>query len=134
MRQGFWCALVSAALLFPGCSNGPPTGTVTGEVTFEGKPIEDGGIRFEPLDGQGQTAGAPIKDGKFEATGVPATKMKVIITGNRKTGKKIKAYDTPESPVSDEIVELLPPRYNFSSEITLEVKRGSQSVKYDLKK
>jgi hypothetical protein len=134
MRDGCWCALVAAALVLEGCSTGPATGTVTGDVTFDGQPIKDGRITFVPIDGQGQTGGGAIKDGKFEAQNVPVGTMKVEINGNKLTGKKIKAYDTPESPVSDEIVELVPPRYNFNSEIKLDVKRGSQSVKYDLKK
>lgn len=128
-------ALALAALwALAGCSTGPAVGTVTGEVKFEGEPVKDGHITFTPIDGKGQTGGASIVDGKFTAEQVPATKMKVEIHGNKKTGKKIKAYDTPESPVSDEVVELLPHKYNFNSELTLDVKRGSQHEKYDLKK
>lgn len=57
---------------------------------------------------------------------------KIEFHGNKVIGKR-KAYDTPESPVFDDVVELLPPKYNFNSELTLDVKRGSQEVKYDLK-
>lgn len=134
ISRGSCCAFIAAALVFAGCSTAPPTGTVSGEVTFDGQPIKDGRIAFIPVDGQGQTGGAAIKDGKFEAKDVPVAKMKVEINGNRLTGRKIKAYDTPESPVSDEIVELVPARYNINSELTLDVKKGSQTVKYDLKK
>src|SRR5205809_273909 len=117
----------AAAILFflpLGCFNKPPVGKVTGDVTLDGQPIKDGSILFLPMDGQGQTAGAPIKDGKFVAEQVPVTKMKVEIHGNKPTGRKIKAYDTPDSPVSDEIVEIVPQRYNFQSELTLDVKKG----------
>jgi hypothetical protein len=96
--------------------------------------VQDGHVTFTPVDGKGQTGGANIVEGKFKAEQVPALKMKVELHGNKKTGKKIKAYDTPESPVSDEIVELLPAKYNFNSELTLEVKQGTQHVKYELTK
>jgi len=123
-------ALLAVAL---GCSFKPPTGTILGEVTLDGQPIQDGSVLFTPLDGQGQTGGAPIKDGKFTAENVSVAKMKVEIHGNRATGKKIKLYDTPDSPVSDELVEIVPFRYNFQSQLTLDVKSGKQDVKYDLK-
>jgi hypothetical protein len=122
------------AVVVAGCSRGPAVGTVNGEVNFDGQPVADGHIAFMPVDGNAATGGAPIIDGKFKAEKVPATKMKVQIHGNKKTGRKIKAYETPDSPVSDEIVELLPPKYHFQSELTLDVKPGAQDVKYDLKK
>jgi len=121
-------------LLIAGCSTKPPVGTVTGEVTFEGKPVEDGRITLIPVDGKSQPAGDVIKDGKYEIKNAPVGSMKVEVNGNKKTGRKIKAYDTPESPVSDEIVEPIPPRYNVNSELTLDVKPGPQRVPYDLKK
>ena len=123
---------VGVALLFAGCANEPPTGMITGEVTMDGQPLEDGRIQFTPLDGQSQPGGATVAQGKFTAK-VPVTKMKVEINGNKRTGRKIKAYDTPESPLMDEIVELVPPKYNINSDVTLDVKPGPQEVKYELK-
>jgi hypothetical protein len=115
-----------------GCSQGPAVGTVTGEVTFDGQPVKDGHVLFTPLDGNGQTGGGTIREGKLVAEKVPAGKMKVELHGNKVVGKR-KAYDTPESPWEDDVAELLPPKYNFKSDMTLEVKRGPQDVKYDLK-
>jgi hypothetical protein len=129
-----WRTTLLAAIVLLGCSQGPAVGTVTGEVTFEGQPVQKGYVIFSPSDGQSQTAGAEIVDGKFKAERVPVTKMKVELHGVKKTGKKIKAYDTPDSPVSEEEIELLPPKYNFNSELTLDVKPGTQHEKYDLKK
>jgi hypothetical protein len=131
--RGWVCALTLALAWTAGCSTGPAVGTITGEVTFDGQAVKDGHVEFIPVDGKGPTGGAPIVDGKFKAEQVPATKMKVELHGNKVIGKR-KAYDTPESPVFDEVAELLPPKYNFNSELTLDVKRGSQEVKYDLKK
>src|SRR5262249_6584785 len=124
-----WIIMIAAL----GCTRGPAVGTVTGEVTYAGQPVKDGHVTFTPVDGKGQTGGAPIVDGKFKAEQVPALKMKVELHGNKVIGKR-KAYDTPESPVMDDVVELLPSKYNFNSEMTLDVKQGTQHVKYDLKK
>jgi hypothetical protein len=114
------------------CSSAPPRGIIHGEVTFDGQPVQEGTILFEPENGQGQTAGGSIKDGKFTAE-VPVGKMRVRINGNKKTGRRYKVYDTPESPLVDEVVELLPPKYNVNSELTLEVKKGEQQVPFHLK-
>ena len=132
--QKLWnaCALhLGAVCLAAGCSTGPAVGTVTGDVTFDGQPVKDGRISFTPLDGQGATGGASIVDGKFKAD-VPVNKMKVAINGNKVIGKR-KAYDTPESPWEDDVAELLPAKYHVNSELILEVKRGAQDVKYELK-
>ena len=101
-----------------------------GEVTLDGQPVKDGRVLFTPLDGQGGTGGAAIVEGKFTAE-VPVAKMKVEINGNKVIGKR-KAYDTPESPLVDEVVEIVPPKYNVNSELTLDVKKGVQEVKYEL--
>lgn len=121
---------LSALALLSGCSTGPPMGTITGEVTLDGQPLKEGRIAFLPVDGERPTAGTTITDGKFE-TKAPVTKMRVEINANKVIGKR-KAYDTPQSPVADEVVELIPTRYNIESELSLDVQKGSQTVKYDL--
>lgn len=45
-----------------GCGS---TATVTGQVTYEGEPIKEGWIRFQPADGKGPDAAAPISDGRY---------------------------------------------------------------------
>jgi hypothetical protein len=133
-RQKVWHTFalhLGALCLAAGCSTGPAVGTINGDVTFDGQPVKDGRIAFTPLDGQASTGGAPIVNGKFTAV-VPVAKMKVVINGNKVLGKR-KAYDTPESPWEDDIAELLPAKYHVNSDLTLEVKKGVQDVKYELK-
>jgi hypothetical protein len=115
-----------------GCQRGPAVGTVEGEVTLDGQPLKEGRIALTPLDGQSQTAGATITDGKF-ALEAPATSMKVEINANRVIGKRRVYEDSPQSPVVDVVEELIPPRYNINSELTLEVKPGPQQAKFELK-
>src|SRR5262245_34160493 len=102
-----------AALAAAGCSSGAKTGTVTGEVTLDGQPLKEGRIQFIPVAGDSSTAGAVITDGKF-STEVPTAKMRVEINANKVIGKR-KAYDTPESPVFDEVAELIPRRTTWTA-------------------
>ena len=119
------------AIALAGCTRGPATGTINGEVTLDGQPLEKGHVEFSPIDGQGQTGGAIIDGGKFSAE-IPVAKMKVAIHSPKVVGKR-KAYDTPESPWEDEVAEALPARYHVNSDITLDVQPGTQAVKYELK-
>jgi hypothetical protein len=114
-----------------GCAPEATTGTVTGEVTLDGQPLKQGLIRFVPVDGKTPTADAAVTDGKFIAT-VPPGEKRVEISA-AKVVRKIKMYDTPDSPVVDETAELLPARYNVRSELTMTVQKGTQEKRFELK-
>ena len=132
-RVGAVFAFVAMAALV-GCSGGDGnTGDVSGTVSYDGKPIEDGLINFLSADGKGQTASAPIKDGKYSISKVSVGATKVQIRGSKVTGKK-KMYDTPESPEVPIVAELLPAKYHDKTELTFEVKRGSNEKDWDLAK
>jgi hypothetical protein len=125
-------SLILIVLLLAGCNPGPAVGTVSGTVTLDGEPIKQGRISFTPVDGMGQTGGAEIVEGKYKAD-VPAAKMKVEINGNKVIGKRL-AYEGTKGPYVDEVVELVPPKYNVNSELTLDVQRGAQEKNFELKK
>jgi hypothetical protein len=131
LRKSCWIGLLFCVVLVVACSQGPSTGTVSGAVTLDGQPLSKGHIDFTPLDGQGQTGGVMIENGKFSGP-VPVAKMRVKIHATKPSGKKYKAYDTPDSPWEEDVVEALPAKYNEKSDITLDVKRGRQTVNYDL--
>jgi hypothetical protein len=127
--------LVAAAVLcsagLAGCARDAPTGTVTGEVTLDGQPLKEGVIRFVPVDGKTPTADAAITAGRFTAT-VPVGAKRLEVTAPKVVGK-LKMYDTPDSPVVDQVVELLPARYNVRSELTMIVQKGPQEKRFELK-
>jgi hypothetical protein len=113
-----------------GCSGLSSQGTVNGTVTLDGQPLTEGVVRFVPVDGKSQTATENIKDGKFSAT-VPLGEMRVEFSAP-KVGKPHKVYDTPDSPVVEDVGELIPARFNVRSEFKITVKKGSQDETFAL--
>lgn len=84
-------AYLLLAILANGCSgkkDGPERYNVSGEVTFQGKPVPKGFINFRPDDSKQNTgpgSGAAIVDGKYEledGKGVVGGAYIVEITGS----------------------------------------------------
>jgi hypothetical protein len=126
-------AFAAAVALVMGCAGEGDYGEVYGTVSYDGKLIEEGQIKFVPADGKGPSAGGVIKDGKYTATKVPVGNTKVSISGSKVVGKK-KVYDTPNSPEMPLTAELLPTKYNDKSDLTFEVKRGNNEKNWELPK
>jgi hypothetical protein len=65
-----WTVAIVAILLLPGCGDsGPPKYRLSGKVTYGGKPISYGDIRFEPKSGLNNVqtmAFARFRDGQYE--------------------------------------------------------------------
>ncbi|WP_254511302.1 hypothetical protein [Anatilimnocola floriformis] len=113
-----------------GC--GSSFATVDGMVTFDGQPVEQGAIVFEPADRQGAVAGATIQNGKYrigpESKMAPGN-MTVRITAMRTTGKKIKAGPpAPEGTLVDEVL----PYPSSNNEKTAQVQAGNGIHNFEL--
>src|SRR5262245_59199772 len=64
-----WGALVGAVLVLSGCGEARKRHQVSGTVTYQGKPVKMGSIRFEAEESVGDFAPAcyaPITDGRYE--------------------------------------------------------------------
>jgi len=57
-------------VLLVGCG-GPRTGTVQGQVAYDGKPLTRGVIVFLPTDGTGSACGGLVRDGEYLVSGIP---------------------------------------------------------------
>jgi hypothetical protein len=125
----FLC-LSSFVVTLVACSSSPEKGTVSGKVTLDGQPLKSGLIRFVPVDGLTPTSDTTIVEGNFTAS-VPPGEKRVEITAPKVVGTK-KLYDTPDSPTVDIVEELLPPRYNVASTLTLDIAAGEQSKDFAL--
>jgi len=114
-------------------------GTISGQVSFEGKPLEVGEIVFIPRDGtKGPSAKGPIAAGRYslDADGPVVGKHRVEIYAFRATGKKIpdmsaKARTNPES--IEEKLMYIPALYNDESTLTQDIQPGPNSRDFDLK-
>lgn len=106
---------------------------VSGTVTWQGEPVPNGEIRFQPVgDTEGPVAGAPIKDGKYTVEGrggVPVGKHLVKIQAYRAAqGKEDPALRGEGGPAE----QYLPPEYNDKSEMTVEVSRKNAKHDFNL--
>lgn len=131
LRLGGCAALLLVAVL-AGCSSQGATGTVEGTVTLNGQPLEQGLIRFVPVDGQSQPADATITSGKFTAI-VPVGDFRVEITAPKVVGQ-VKMYNTPDSPTVDKIEEAIPAKYNVNTELKMTVPKGKTEKNFELAK
>ena len=114
----------AAVVLVSGCGDGRVR--VHGTVLFEGKPLEEGFVSFEPADGVGPTTGGPVTDGRYDLTGEARATVgeKIVrIIGSRKTGRKIPAGNPPGAMV-DEWVQCVPPRSNDQSTLRVTITPG----------
>ncbi|WP_143206509.1 hypothetical protein [Singulisphaera sp. GP187] len=107
-------------ILACGCGTGPKTLRVSGKVTYDGKPLEDGSIVFVPIENdKAPGAGGTITAGTYD---IPASsgplqgvKYRVEISAMRKTGRKLPNIMTPDSPSIEEVENYIPSIYNGQS-------------------
>jgi hypothetical protein len=132
-------AVVAMLLFCCGCgqSDGPVRVAVAGRVTLDGTPIAEGTINFLPTSGtKGPTAGAPITDGLYSiaaAKGPCVGRYRVEIRGSKKTGRQVLAPGPKTSGLMvDEILEIVPKRYNAESTLEADLKPGQNELDYSL--
>lgn len=124
------CLALGAGLL-SGCTTGPKGESVEGTVTYDGQPLSIGHIDFIPSDGKGPSAGAEIKEGKYQTLATAGGK-RVNITADKVTGQQ-KAYpNDPNSPVFDIKEQYIPAQYNNMSELKFDVKTGKNTANFTL--
>lgn len=132
LQSWLFCALCVVLTSVTGCGGGIEMTPVEGAVTIDGKPLQQGAITFEPVDGMGPSAGALIADGRYEAKAPPGEK-KVRITGFEVIGQEPSRPGDPNSPKRDVVKELVPAKYNANSELTLTVEPSDTTGDFELK-
>jgi hypothetical protein len=100
-------------------------------VTLDGAPLENGTIEFFPT-GAGSSAGTGITNGHYTVE-TSVGEMKVSINATKVVGKH-KMYDTPDSPTVDKVADILPPKYNRTTELRTTLNPGANAnVNFELK-
>lgn len=129
------------ALVVSGCggSSGPERNSISGKVTLDGQPVEEGQITFTPTGDKGTVTGAEIKAGAYSVpkeNGPVIGSHKVSIRASRKTGRQVPAVaPAPDGTMIDVTEEYIPTKYNFESTLTAEVKSGdNKNVDFALTK
>lgn len=114
-----------ALLMLSGCRDPNSPQAVSGSVTFQGKPLDQGTIEFTAPDAPAPFA-ALISDGKYD---IPAAQG--LVPGNC----KVRITSTEAFPITPEeyaagktappAKERIPEKYNAASQETVEVKSGN---------
>jgi hypothetical protein len=139
---GFTLTLLFVAVL-SGCSRSS-RGSLSGKVTFDGQPVEDGTIMLIPEDGKGKEVGGTINGGRYSLNAIPVGRKKVLVTSNshalpdertrslvmqaRAKGTKMPAEVSKRPKVAPPI----PPE--ACTGLVVEIAAGSQSRDFDLTK
>lgn len=129
------CLLSLAVCL--GCSKSSDLDKVVveGNVSFKGKPIANGEIRFRPVEGTpGPVSGAPIVDGHYRAVakgGVPVGKQLVQIEAYDISGGTNSTGDMTSSGRAGARVNLLPSKYHSNSQLMIDVTGERKVMTHD---
>ena len=97
--------------LTAGCDRGPRMCIVAGNISYQGKVVEEGEIIFADANQQSPTAAGRIELGKYSVNVLPGEKS-VRITGNKKTGRMVQEGMAGGVP---DRVDLIPAKYNTST-------------------
>jgi hypothetical protein len=131
MRLGLILPLAVCCLTLVGCggANGPKKQMVTGKVTFENTPIDEGRITFRGQDGKIGSYSAPIKNGSYSVEAEVGS-YTVEITASRMTGKFVTTIEG-----KSEVGEMyIPEKYNSKSKLQKEVSPSASEINFELTK
>jgi hypothetical protein len=127
----FCSALLVLSGIIPmivGCDNPAPAG-VTGTVTLDGKPIPQAMVIFSPTDGSRSSVGVTDAQGTYKLRFSPSTPGAIV--GEHKVEIRTVSTDTDPSDKT-KVVEIIPARYNNSTELKQTLKKGNQVINFDL--
>lgn len=128
--------VAASALFLGGCDDGPPRFALSGQVSYDGVPVEAGNIGFVPMPADATTAaGAEIANGRYEIPrheGPVAGTYRVVIYAERPAGEKIAAE---EGGGALEVLEqYIPPQYNEASNLEVEIGGDQAELNFALEK
>jgi hypothetical protein len=136
------CVTISISLTCAGCGPGNPLDrrAVSGKISMNGTPLNNGNIRFVPRGPGGVSTGAVINAGGeyriVETQGLPPGKYRVEIYSNDESNEKSSLVATSGTAGSmpPPGIERIPPKYNLQSTLTVEMTpSGPTQFDFDLK-
>ena len=133
-----WIVALGVVCVFGtgGCSKGGNHTAVRGEVTLDGKPLEQGSILFMPIKGtRGVATGTGIRHGRYEisnTTGPAVGWNRVQIQAMRGTGTMVPSPLAPPGRMIEMETAAVAPRFNSASILKFEIKPGDNSANFDV--
>jgi hypothetical protein len=116
-------ALAAMLVFLPGCGSDdtPPLGEVSGTITLDGEPLEGVIVVFKPDNGRAATA-------TTDASGEYTLEFSYQVPGCKVGANKVHL----EWPLGATNAKVLPTRYTTSSELSADVKEGSNVIDFKL--
>lgn len=132
-KLGGAACIVVVSLLSAGCGGapeGPALYTVTGTVTLDGEPIEEGRIQFREQEGDRRAFSGQIVNGEYSLE-AEAGGMDVQIYASRIVPGK---FDTSNPDDPQPVGEMyIPEKYNSRTTLTAEVSAaGDNEIPFEL--
>lgn len=133
----FWfCLLIACFLgglvLVGGCGKAGTSATLSGEVRYQGQPVEKGSIRLDPVEGGREPVATQIIGGKYSfdaSSGLVAGTYRVSIFGTRVVG----TTDDPETGQKvEQTHQYIPDKYNTKTVLEVTLKGGANSQNFEL--
>jgi hypothetical protein len=103
---------------------------VTGQVSLNNTPVEDGTITFVPVDGKGPSAGNLIHQGQYSVEVLPGKKL-VRIEGYKTVGT-IKMAIGPKPIDAPDKRRIVPKQYNSESKLEVDVDSSHREHNFTL--
>ena len=136
-----FCAILPllGLLVLAGCGPENELGrkAISGKVTLDGKPLEQGTISFEPTTEEGTRTGGTIAKGEFHIeamNGLPPGTYLVRISAAESSGADTPAPTAAPGPrQGPPAKELIPPDWNVRSQHEVEIKDdGENNLTFDI--
>jgi phage tail sheath gpL-like len=125
--------LLAAMFAVIGCGGGDSAQLVSGSVTYNGQPVENGYITFSPTSA-GQSFAAPIVGGKYRSDKAATGQFQILITATNDA--PIAASREEAAKQSAERRKKSPPQHipedAAGNGQTVEIKDGAQTLDFAL--
>lgn len=123
ISRRYICSSILVVVALAGCGGTPDDAPdlfqVTGNVTLDGNPLENGEILMMPASGSGRPDAGRIENGKFTLKCTAGPK-RVEITAT----KEVPAADPGGIP---DYISIIPSRYNDETELTANIEANDEN-------
>ncbi|WP_437194026.1 hypothetical protein [Planctomicrobium sp. SH527] len=122
--------LMLSALGCGGTQAGPKLYSVSGKVSFDSVPVENGFITFKDQAGVVRSYGGEVKNGSFSVPIEPGAKTVEITASREVPGKTMPGPSGGEVPA---VESYIPPQYNARSQLKVDIEpKNRNDLDFDL--